>query len=429
MIHFVRRVSEWGVRPETSSLVTHHIRLTNVLLLFMFIASFGETALLFLAGAYEGALLNATAPFVFGGGLLLMKAGYTVLARLLVVVVSYLATYVLVASLGPDSYLQFILLFASAFSLVFFSTEEKTLLFFSMALPLVCFIGLELTDYKPVLGMSRAQFNAHQTLTMHISSIGIIWSLMTIHFFYFLRERQKSQEQLVASAKMVSMGRMAAGISHEINNPLQIIVSYADRIKLMAKKSNLDAEQVLNLSNQIQSVALRIGSINKGLLAMSRDAAGEPFENVPVQSIVKLALDLCRAHLEFHHVELIVKEAPQQWTVKGRETQLAEVLLNLLNNSFYAVSESPKKQIEITTFADLDWIEISVHDSGPGVNPKQLHRIFDPFFTTKPIGKGTGLGLSVSQGIMADHGGQLYYDPKSSGARFVIRMPRVPDIV
>ena len=433
VLKHIRRIAEWGIHPDTPLEQAHHFRLTNVLLLFMFFASFLQTALCFLTGAYDAGLLNSTAPVVFGSGLLLMKEGRTTIARVFVVIISYTAGYAVVASMGPESYFQFIFLFASAFSLAFFSVHERGLLAFGLITPIFYFALLEITHYEPVLGMSRAQPGPNQIIAMRIVSMVIIWSLMVFHFFYFIRDRRKAQEQLVSSAKMVSMGRMAAGIAHEVNNPLQLIVSHAERMKNMATKafapaSDASPDRLIAVADQIQSVAMRIGSINKGLLAISRDAASDPMHEVSVRTVLNLSLDLCRAHLESNRVELRVSEFPQTWTVIGRETQLSEVILNLLNNAYDAVLEAAVRRIEIEVKAEREWIEIAISDSGPGVSPKVVHRIFDPFFTTKPLGKGTGLGLSISHGIMAAHGGHIAYDPRASGARFLIRIPRGVDL-
>ena len=429
MTHWIRTISEWGIEPETPYTQAQHYRLTNVLLLFMVFASFLETGACFLAGAYEAGMINSTAPLTFGTGLFLMKKGYTVFARVLVVSISYTAGYAMITVLGPETFFQFIFLFASAFALAFFSTEEKWLLFGALAAPLLCFIGLEVTDYAPVFGLKRVQLSPIQVMWMRIMSVIVIWLLMVFHFFYFVRDRRKAQEQLINSTKMVALGRMAAGIAHEVNNPLQIIMAHAERLKSITRKPGVPIEQVDAVSDQIQSVAMRIASINKGLLALSRNAANDPLAVVSVKSIVKLALDYSRAHLESHQVELRLSEVSAQWSVVGRETQLSEVLLNVLSNAYDAVSESTQARwIGIEATAGTEWIEISVTDSGPGVEPKFRHRIFEPFFTTKPIGKGTGLGLSVSQGIMQAHGGQIVFDAKSERTRFVIRIPRGQDI-
>lgn len=429
MLNLIRRVAEFGVRPQTTAEQAHTYRLTNVLLLLLFFASIAQTIAFFATGAIEAAILNSTAPFVFATGLYFMRAGKTLFARLFVTTICYVATYALVAVLGRETYFQFTLLFASTFSLAFFSFEEKWCLAYGMVLPLFSFVGLELTDYQPVLGMTRVALSADHLLFMRISAMILIWVLMVFHFFYFIRGRRQSQEQLISSAKMVAMGRMAAGIAHEVNNPLQRIVSHAERIKGLTNADQNAQAQIKNVADQIQTVAMQIAEIVKGLLALSRDSSRDEFREIPLHQVVKLSLDYCRARFESHQIELRVCEIPKQWSVVGREAQLSEVLLNVLNNAHDAVSESAHKLIQIDVTASSKWIEVAITDNGPGVDPNVRHRIFDPFFTTKQVGKGTGLGLSVSQGIMAAHDGQIYLeDAKPLGARFVIRIPRGRDV-
>ncbi|HVK60964.1 MAG TPA: ATP-binding protein [Bdellovibrionales bacterium] len=424
MLKIIRNVAEWGIAPENTAEQANHIRLTNVLLLFMFVASIVETLVCYWTGAIQAALLNSTAPLVFGGGLLLMKAGWTITARLMVVSVSYFAGYILMTILGPESYFQFIFLFASAFSVVFFSSSERVLLIVALTSPLICFATLEATQYQPILGFSRAEISFPHLLLIRTVSIAIIWTLMISHFIYYVRGRRQAQEQLISAAKMVAMGRMASGIAHEVNNPLQRIVSHADHLKDLARSGSVSPEQINDLSSQIQKVAMRIASIVKGLLALSRDASSEPLLEVPLHSIVNLSLDYCRARMESHQVELKVGEIPKDWMVRGRETQLSEVILNILSNAHDAVVEQSVRWIQIDAMAELKWIDVSITDSGAGIHPLVRNRIFDPFFTTKPIGKGTGLGLSISQGIMAAHGGHIIHDYKATVTRFVVRIPR-----
>ncbi len=419
------QVSEWGINSEATPYQAYHIRLTNILVLMMLIGSIFQTIVCFATGAVQAGLINSSAPVVFGFTLYLMKLGYTVFARMFFLTISSIAAYFFISSLGPDTYFQFIYLFGSAFSFAIFSIEEKKSLIFSALTPLFCFVMLEATHYQPLFGMERAKFSVDQLATFRVLFMLLIWSIMLAHFFYFFRDRRRSHEQLISSAKMVAMGRMAAGIAHEVNNPLQVIVSSAERVKLAARDTGEVKEQLNKLSDQILSVSKRIGDINKGLLTIARDATYDDYEPVCVQGLVKLCLDFCQAHLNSNQIELRLDEIPKGLKVIGRETQLSEVILNIINNSSYAVQDSKTKIIDIKVTPSKRWVDIEIADSGPGVNPKVLHRIFDPFFTTKPVGKGTGLGLSISDSIMRAHGGKIYYEAKSAGARFVIRIPRV----
>ncbi len=424
MRRYFRKIAEWGITPETSAEQAHHFRLTNILLLFMFFASIIETIICFVGGAIQAAILNSTAPLVFGFGLFLMKMGYTSIARIFVLSISFVAGYAISAALGPDSYFQFIFLFASAFAIVFFSASEKSLLLLGVIAPIVTLTVLELTDYQPIFGMDRANLKPEHLGMMRIGTMLVIWGIMIFHFMYFVRGRRRLQEQLISSAKMVGMGRMAAGIAHEVNNPLQLIVSRAERVKRGIVQPEIKVNEVASDADQILLVAMRIASIVKGLLALSRDASFDEMKSVEVQSVLNSSLDFCRARLESKNIKFKVCDVPADWRVYGRPTQLSEVLLNVLNNAFDAVLAAEEKWIEIQASASENWIEFSVLDSGEGVDSAVRHKIFDPFFTTKPVGKGTGLGLSVSQGIVVGHGGQIFLDNSSPYTRFVIRLPR-----
>ncbi|MES2855810.1 MAG: ATP-binding protein [Bdellovibrionota bacterium] len=420
-------VAEWGIDSATTAETASHIRLTNVILAFLFGGSIFQTALLFCTGAVQAAMLNSTAPFVFGGGLLLMRAGHTLLARTLVLSLCYFFSFAIAIILGPQSQFQLVFLFGSALSIIFFSNQERWLLIYCLLLPIFCFGWLEYSNYEPVFGLKRAALSEGELLFMRSSSVFIVWLVMVLHFYYFIRRRRITQEQLIISAKMVAMGRMAAGIAHEVNNPLQRIVSHADRLQRLTSSGTVSHEQIDSLADQIQSVAMRIASIVKGLLTLSRDASGDPMLEVTLKSVLSLSLDYCRARLESHKIEFKIGDFDDACTVIGREAQLSEVILNLLSNAYDAVIDTPQPLIVIDVKAEKDFVEIAVSDSGPGIPHNVRHRIFDPFFTTKPVGQGTGLGLSVSQGIMEAHGGSLRYDHRAELTRFVIRVPRGPD--
>jgi C4-dicarboxylate-specific signal transduction histidine kinase len=172
---------------------------------------------------------------------------------------------------------------------------------------------------------------------------------------------------------------------------------------------------------------MRIGAIVHGLQAFSRDASGDPFVDVSVREVVDLTLDYCGSRLSSAGVELRRGGVPEHLTVLGREAQISEVLLNVIDNALDATSELTERWIEISARAAGNEVEIAVMDSGRGISPEVSRKIFDPFFTTKPVGKGTGLGLAVSRRIALAHRGQIAYDASSPRTRFLIRVPRGPD--
>ncbi|MFN8790314.1 MAG: CHASE domain-containing protein [Bdellovibrionales bacterium] len=231
------------------------------------------------------------------------------------------------------------------------------------------------------------------------------------------------QAALISSSRLSSLGEMASGVAHEINNPLTIIIGKARKIEAMIDPIEIEREAIQVQAQQIVKTAHRISKIIKGLQAFARETTNEPFEPVLVQDLLQNTLELCRERFTKNHTELIV-QSPSNLALKffGREEQISQVLMNLLNNSFDAVQNSPEKWVKIEVTTEGARLRIAVTDSGPGVKPDIEQKIYDPFFTTKEIGKGTGLGLSISKGIVERHRGKLYYDSSSKHTRFVVEL-------
>jgi signal transduction histidine kinase len=232
------------------------------------------------------------------------------------------------------------------------------------------------------------------------------------------------QKVLAHSAKMSALGEMAGGIAHEINSPLGIITVHANQLQRMLKRDLLTPEMILKESNLIASTALRIGDIIKGLRAFAREGENDPFEWTSVSVIVNDALILCQTKFVTHGIDLKVDAISPELTLECRAVQLGQVILNLLNNAYDAVSDLDEKWVRISTRQEGEWIIISVIDSGHGIPEEILHKLMQPFFTTKELGKGTGLGLSISKGIAEAHQGALQVDTEDAHTRFSLRLPR-----
>ncbi len=237
----------------------------------------------------------------------------------------------------------------------------------------------------------------------------------------------KQQEaKIVESSKMAALGQMASSIAHEINNPLAIISAKAQQLEKMFKLSQTfdDKSKALDHTNKIKDTIERIAKIIKGLRQFSRDGEHDPMRASSLEVIIEDTLSLCKEKFRSSGVELKLN-LEYRGEILCRDTQISQVLLNLLNNSFDAVNESETKWIELSTTLTFQGIEIMVTDSGLGI-PKEIQsRILDPFFTTKEVGKGTGLGLSISKGIIESHNGVLRFDTKCVNTRFVILIPRI----
>jgi two-component system NtrC family sensor kinase len=222
------------------------------------------------------------------------------------------------------------------------------------------------------------------------------------------------QERLVQSEKLAGIGRLAAGVAHEINNPLAVILGYANLLQRAAQG------QVAEDLRIIEVESLRAQEIVEGLLDLSRPMATAP-EPVDLRELC----DEATARLsETGRLAGALVEVGGVGTVAGHPQKLRQVMLNLIKNGAEAAGPGGRVQVGITPGLAGE-VEIVVSDSGPGLPPEATHKLFEPFFTTKPT--GTGLGLAVSLGIVQAHGGSLQADsPASGGARFTIRLPASP---
>lgn len=227
------------------------------------------------------------------------------------------------------------------------------------------------------------------------------------------------RQKLIASAKMSTLGEMASGIAHEINNPLTIIAGTCLHLK-----RELAEHKVFPEVEKIESTVYRISKIIKGLKSFSRNGDKDLLESTPLDRMVNEALDLCRIRFENHEIKLNVNfNDLEKINLQVRPTQIIQVLLNLLGNSFDAIENTKEKWIDLTVQKTKTHLFMSLTDSGPGIPVEVAEKMMNPFFTTKEVGKGTGLGLSISKGIMEDNGGKLSYDFSSKNTRFVIELP------
>jgi signal transduction histidine kinase len=239
------------------------------------------------------------------------------------------------------------------------------------------------------------------------------------------RCRRIAAANLVEASRLVSLGVMAGGIAHEINNPLTIIAGFSDRLLRLARQRELEPEAVGALAERLVATTKRIAEIIAGLRAYSRDDAREPLRPASLSRIVEDALVLCRERFRGANVDLRVEPVPAESMIMARPVQITQVLLNLLSNAFDAVEHAGERWVQVEVMASAGGYTLSVADSGPGVPPELRERIFVPFFTTKEVGKGTGLGLSLSASIMSEHGGEVALAADLKCTTFVLRFPAV----
>ncbi len=233
-----------------------------------------------------------------------------------------------------------------------------------------------------------------------------------------------ASQDMAQTAKIKAMSEMAAGIAHEINNPLTVIYAKTHFLREYLEKSeNADSPLLLGHLNKIHHNAERIFKIVSGMRSYSRDSRQDPLIQYPVHKLVKEALALVNSQIQVLGVEVQVTPIAEDLTISCWPSQLLQVLLNLFKNAIDSMESFPFPKLNIAVETEGNKVLFYVSDSGPGVSLEDEKKIFLPFFTTKPVGLGTGIGLSISLKIIANHGGQLRLDRTRSNSCFVFEIP------
>lgn len=252
-----------------------------------------------------------------------------------------------------------------------------------------------------------------------LEASGTIMSMLQIYASRVAAEleRNKQEDELVRVRNLESLGRMAAGIAHEVNNPL---TNASINIQMLRKKlSSLVAETpILKRVDAVERNIERASNIAKELLLFSRQKDLELLP-VDINSIIDKSLAQITCDLERVKIEKSLLSSAE---ILGDSVKLEGLFINLFNNAFDAMPD--EGTLSISSFEESGRILVKIHDTGPGILSEDLPKIFEPFFTTKEVGKGTGLGLSIAYGIVRQHHGSIEaVDTKGNGATFLIKIP------
>ena len=224
-----------------------------------------------------------------------------------------------------------------------------------------------------------------------------------------LNELKDTQAQLLQSAKLASIGTLAAGVAHELNQPLTVIRGYSQ----ILSKDIQNESPIANGLKKIEEQTSRMINVINHLRDFSRQSKSS-FEPFDAKDVIDNVLLMFNQQLKIHNIEIIKEISFDIKTVYGNKNHLEQVLINLLSNAKDAIT-SGFNEGEINILArnrDKKFLEISVSDTGTGILPEHKDKIFDPFFTTKDVGEGTGLGLSISYGLIKDMGGFIEVNSK-----------------
>ncbi|MFC1813030.1 ATP-binding protein, partial [Thermodesulfobacteriota bacterium] len=241
------------------------------------------------------------------------------------------------------------------------------------------------------------------------------------------REKEMLNQQVIETGKLASVGELAAGIAHEINNPVAIMVEEAGWIQDLLEEEEFSESENLNefqrALRQINVQGKRCKEITHKLLSFARKTDSR-VQVVQVNDLIEDVIGLSEQRAKYSKVSIKKNLGNDLPFIQASQTEIQQVFLNLINNALDAMDSSGGGIIDITSRVEDKNIVIDLADNGPGMHRENLSRIFDPFFTTKPVGKGTGLGLSICYGIIKKMGGNI--EVKSvveMGTTFSIRIP------
>jgi signal transduction histidine kinase len=232
-------------------------------------------------------------------------------------------------------------------------------------------------------------------------------------------EQRRAEEQLIIADRLASIGELASGIAHELNNPLTSVIGFSQL--LLGKDVPDEFKEDVKI---IYSEARRAADVMKNLLIFARKHSPAK-QLVNINSVIEKVLALRAYEHKVENIQVVSRLAPDLPLTMADYFQLQQVFLNIVINAEHFMLQAHQRgTLNITTRRIGNIIRASFTDDGPGIARENLGRLFDPFFTTKGVGEGTGLGLSICHGIITEHGGRIYAGSEpGKGATFIVELP------
>lgn len=265
------------------------------------------------------------------------------------------------------------------------------------------------------------------TIVPFLGSDGKPYQYLAVrHEITALKEAEKiimdQQSKLAVASKFSALGEMAANLTHEINNPLSVILGRCEMLLHQLSTGDCDTQRVAKMVENIEVTAHRIEKIIKSMRSFSVARDNDPFVIIPVYDVISQTLDFVQQRFKDHGVVLSLIPFDQSLNVECRDTEVSQILLNLLNNAFDAVSKLQEKWVRLEVTNEGDRVCITITDSGSGIPDSIQNRIFDPFFSTKEKQYGTGLGLSISRGLADKNNAIFELDEANTNTSFKLHL-------
>lgn len=253
------------------------------------------------------------------------------------------------------------------------------------------------------------------------------WLVLSVHDLSYVRRLQTQRElnlkEMAQISKLADIGLLAAGVAHELNNPLMIVQGFAENLEMLLDQPELHREELKSQTAEILQATDRMGRIISQMSRMVR-SSDIKFELVSLEEISQNVLRFLGHEIKFSNVH-VVTDFQTENLIKCDHNQVEQVILNIVNNAIHALEgRAGEREIRLRCHTEKTWVQLEIWNNGPPI-PKEIQdKIMTPFFTTKEVGKGTGLGLAVSFGIMKAHGGAFSFESsEEQGTQFCLRFP------
>lgn len=262
-------------------------------------------------------------------------------------------------------------------------------------------------DYKP-RQLSPGQVSALKALARQVMNL--------IQLNQSQSKLNENFRTMLQSGRLASLGEIASGVAHEVNNPLSVI---EHAIEKMSRTKKYDANAIA----VIRTASSRLNKIISGLRSFGRSAENDPPEKFNAKKLLENTLEFYASRAKEDGIVLDLK-SDEHHIIEARQTQIEQILMNLMQNAFEAAHQAEIKWVCLKSYEEGNEVVIEVADSGPGIEKGLSEKIFDLFYTTKTANGSIGLGLSVSKKLAEDNGGRLYLDPTSTETKFILRLKK-----